>query len=356
MRKKELIMLRVLVVGYGYWGPNLVRNLAHCPNVQPVAVCDADPQRLAKAKQFFPLIESFTELDQALEQPLDAVLIATPVSSHYPLAIRCLDAGKHVLIEKPLTRTAAEGRDLVKRAERAGKVLMVDHTFVYSPAIRCIKKMVDNFDLGEIYYVDSVRINLGLVQRDINVIWDLAPHDLSIIDHLLGRPPLRVGAAGKAHVNDQEDVALVTLDYDKQLFAGIHVSWLSPVKIRQFVIGGARRSIVYNDLEPMEKIRLYDRHIERTPDPEDKHRILFDYRLGDMWSPHVGTAEPLQAVVEHFADCIVSGKTPLTDGHAGLRVVEYLEATDRSLASGGGPIPLKGLDNVLLGKNKRQAA
>jgi len=341
-------MIRVLVVGYGYWGPNLVRNLVHCPQTQPVAVCDRDAGQLAKLQQIFPFVETYTELDAALERPVDAVIVATPASSHYPIALRCLEAGKHLLIEKPLTRTSAEARDLIDRAERAGRVLMVDHTFVYSPAVRHIKKLIEASELGEIYFVDSVRINLGLVQRDINVVWDLAPHDLSIIDHVLGQSPRQVSAVGKAHMNNQEDVALVTLDYGERLLASVHLNWLSPVKIRQLVIGGSRKSLVYNDLDPSEKVRIYDRRIERTTDPEDTHRLLFDYRLGDMWSPHVGTDEPLGAVVRHFAECILSGQTPLTDGRAGLRIVELLEASDRSLGLGGAPVPLAtpGLDRA----------
>ena len=331
-------MIRVLVVGYGYWGPNLVRNLVHCPTTQPVAVCDRDPAQLDRLRQIFPFVETYTDLDVALGQPLDAVIIATPASTHYPIALRCLEAGKHLLIEKPLTRTSLEARDLIQRAEQAQRVLMVDHTFVYSPAVRHIKQLVQATEFGEIYYVDSVRINLGLVQRDINVIWDLAPHDLSIIDYVLGQWPRRVSAIGKAHVNEQHDVAVVTLDYGDRLLASVHVNWLSPVKIRQLVIGGSRKSLVYNDLDPTEKIRVYDRRIEMTTSPEDQHRALIDYRLGDMWCPYLGTAEPLQAVIRHFADCIVTGQPPVTDGHAGLRIVELLEATDRSLALGGSPV------------------
>jgi len=331
-------MIRVLVVGYGYWGPNLVRNLVHCPTTQPVGICDRDPQRLAKARQIFPFIDTFTDLGAALASGVDAVLIATPASSHYPLAVRCLGAGKHVLIEKPLTRTSAEARDLIARADRAGRVLMVDHTFIHSPAVRRVKQMYDAGDLGEIYFIDSVRINLGLVQPDINVFWDLAPHDLSIIDHVLGRWPVQVAAFGKAHVNEREDVGLATFDYGDGLLAGVHVNWLSPVKLRQMVIGGSRRSLVLNDLDPVDKIRVYDKGVERQADPEDKHRLLIEYRLGDMWAPHLENEEPLQALVRHFAECIAERKTPVTDGRAGLRIVELLEATDRSLALSGTPV------------------
>lgn len=331
-------MVRVMVVGYGYWGPNLVRNLVQCPTARPVAVCDRDPRQLARVRQVFPSIDTFADLDAALEVPSDAAVIATPASSHYPLAVRCLEAGKHLLIEKPLTRTAAEGRDLVARAERAGKVLMVDHTFVYSSAVRHVRRLIDAGELGEVYYVDSVRINLGLVQNDINVIWDLAPHDLSIIDHLLGQWPVRASAVGKAHVNEQPDVAVVTLDYGARLLASVHVNWLSPVKIRQLVVGGSRKSVVFNDLDPTEKVRVYDRRVERSNHPEDRHRVLFDYRLGDMWCPYVGTEEPLQVMVRHFAECVQTGRQPITDGRHGLRVVELLEAADRSLSLGGVPI------------------
>lgn len=333
-------MLRVLVVGYGYWGPNLVRNLVDCAGTEPVIICDRDPRRLAKARQVFPAIATSTEMDDGVLRMVDAVLIATPASSHHSLAVRALEAGKHVLIEKPLTRTVAEARDLVDRAERAGLVLMVDHTFVYSPAVRRIKQMVEADELGEIYYIDSVRINLGLVQHDINVIWDLAPHDLSIIDYLLGQWPCQATATGKAHVNNQEDVALVTLNYGDRLLAGMHVNWLSPVKLRQMVIGGSRKSVVFNDLDPLEKVRVYDRRIESASDPENKHRVLFDYRLGDMWCPYVGTGEPLAGLVQHFAECVATGRRPLTDGLAGLRVVQMLEATDRSLAQGGRPVSI----------------
>jgi predicted dehydrogenase len=334
-------MIRVLVVGYGYWGPNLVRNLMHCPSTRPVGICDRDPGRLAKARQVFPFIDTFTDIEAALRPDVDAVLIATPASTHYPLAVRCLDAGKHLLLEKPITRTSAEARELITRANRAGRVLMVDHTFIYTAAVRRAKQMVDAGELGDIYFIDSVRINLGLVQADINVFWDLAPHDLSIIDHLLGRMPVQVGATGQAHVNNREDVGLATLNYGDRLLASVHVNWLSPVKIRQMVIGGARKSLVINDLDPTEPIRVYDRSIERQPQPESEHNLLIQYRLGDMWAPHVGREEPLQALVQHFADCILHERQPLTDGAAGLRIVELLEATDRSLALNGAPVALQ---------------
>lgn len=348
-------MLRVSVVGYGYWGPNLVRNLVQCSGTQPVLICDSSPKQLAKARQAFPFVQTSPELDDALFAKVDAVLIATPPDTHHALAVRCLDAGKHVLIEKPFTQTVEEACDLVARAERAGLVLMVDHTFVYAPAVRRIKQMIEAGDLGEIYCIDSVRINLGLVQRAVNVIWDLAPHDLSIIDYLVNQWPCQVAAAGKSHVYDQEDIAFVTLNYGERLLAGVHVSWLSPVKLRQMVICGSRKSVVFNDLDPVEKVRVYDRRIESTQDPEDQHRILFDYRLGDMWCPHVGMGEPLQMMVQHFAECVATGRRPLTDGIAGLRIVRMLEGMQRSLSLAGRPVPL-GLPPLADDFTQRRAA
>lgn len=331
-------MVRVLIVGYGYWGPNLVRNIVQCPQTEPVGICDRDPERRARARRIYPFIPTYAELDEGLEAGCDAVIIATPASTHYPLAIRCLEAGKHLLIEKPLASSSLQGRDLVSRAAQAGRVLMVDHTFVYSPAVRRIKQLIEGGELGEIHYVDSVRINLGLVQHDMNVVWDLAPHDLSIINHLLDRWPRQVTAVGRAHVNDREDVALLTLDYGDRVLACVHVNWLSPVKIRQLVLGGSRKSVVLNDLEPTDKVRLYDRRIERVNHPEDKHKVLIDYRLGDSWSPYIGTDEPLQNIVRHFADCIRTGERPETDGRAGVRILELLEAADRSMMQGGVPV------------------
>ena len=338
MAKRMQSKLRVLVVGYGYWGPNLVRNLVECPHTEAAGICELDNGRREKAGQVFPFVPCFANLDQALEQNIDAVIIATPAASHHELAAQCLDADKHVLLEKPMTRTAEQARDLIARARRARRVLMVDHTFLYSQAIRLTKEMIDSGELGDICYIDSVRINLGLVQSDINVFWDLAPHDLSIIDHLLDRSPEQISALGKAHVNEQEDVGLVTLNYGPRLMAGVHLNWLSPVKIRRTVIGGSRKSIVLNDLDPTEKLRVYDRSVGQRALAEGRHRLLIDYRLGDMWCPHVGTEEPLQNLIQHFAECIEHGRTPLSDGFAGLRIVEMLEAIDRSLAANGAPI------------------
>jgi predicted dehydrogenase len=327
--------VRVLLVGYGYWGPNLLRNLAQCPHTRPVAVCDRDPHRLELVRRIYPSVATFTQLDAALDGGVDAAVVATPVATHAPIARRVLGAGKHVLIEKPLAASADEARALIALAQRTCRVLMVDHTFLYSAAIRCLRQVVESGELGEIYYVDSVRINLGLLQPDINVLWDLAPHDLSILDHVIGQPPRAVSAHGKAHVNSQIDVAHLCLDYSDRLQASMHVNWLSPVKIRHLLIGGSKKSVLYNDLDPMEKIRVYDRGVRLTEDPADRHRLLVDYRSGDVWSPHVGTEEPLQGVVRDFAESILDQREPLSNGELGLRIVELLEAADRSIRLGG---------------------
>ena len=338
-------MLRVLVVGYGYWGPNLVRNVVHCPGVKPAGICDRDPARLATAGQIFPFVPTFTDLDAALEAPADAVIIATPASSHYPIALRCLDAGKHLLIEKPLTRTAAQGRDLLQgRACRSGPHgrshvrLLAGHpphqATRWTPASWA--KSATSIACASISaWCSATSTSSGT--------WRRTTSRSSTTYWVYGQQ--RVAAFGKAHVNEQEDVALITLDYGARLLACVHVNWLSPMKIRQLVIGGSRKSVVLNDLDPTEKLRVYDRRIERTADPVDKHQVLFDYRLGDIWSPHVGTDEPLAAVVQHFADCILKEQTPITDGRAGLRILELLEATDRSLALGGTPVPVAAIDD-----------
>lgn len=331
-------MLRILVAGFGYWGPNLLRNFTQCAMTRPVAVCDRDPARLAQAQRLCPWLTTFSDFDEALTFDIDAVAVATPVATHYSLAARALAASKHVLIEKPIAANSAQALDLIDLAGRRGLVLMVDHTFLYSGAVRRIRELVQGGELGEIYYIDSVRINLGLVQHDINVLWDLAPHDLAILDYVLDRSPRTVAATGKAHVNDQADVAHIHLDYSNRLLATMHVNWLSPVKIRHLLIGGSEKSLLYNDLDPIEKIRVYDRGVRVTEDPAGRYRALVDYRSGDVWSPHVSTEEPLQVVVRHFAECILEGQQPMTDGLAGLRVVELLEAADRSMRAGGNAV------------------
>jgi predicted dehydrogenase len=333
--------IKVGVLGCGYWGPNLIRNFATCPQTEVVAACDSSPARLEAIGRSFSQITRVGSLEELLALGLDAVAIATPVSTHYPLAERCLNAGLHVLVEKPLASSVSEARALIELAARCGRVLMVDHTYLFSNAVRRIKAIVDAGDLGDLYYVDSVRINLGLFQHDINVVWDLAPHDLSIVDHVLGREPRSTSAWGCAHADPNiEDLAYVNVDYDDRLLANFHVNWLSPVKVRQMIFAGSRKSLIFNDLSKTEPIKIYDRGIEMGEGPDERRKLMINYRTGDAWSPHIESGEPLQAAVSHFAECIREGKPPLSDGWLGLRVVRLLEAATRSLRAQGGRIVL----------------
>lgn len=334
--------MRAAVVGLGYWGPNLVRNIASSPAVELAALCDSDPDRLAALGAQFPtarLIRDAADVFSASD--VDAVFVATPVNTHYPLVKAALEAGKHVVVEKPFVRSVAEAEELVKLARDKHLTLMLDHVFLYSPAVRRLAQALDAGELGDLQYVDSVRINLGLVQQDVNVLWDLAAHDLSILDHLVGRLPRSVVAFGEAHQgHDLADVAYLHLDYGDGLIASIHVNWLSPVKLRHFLVGGSRRSALYNELDPSERLKIYDRGVDSTPDPESKRRIAVSYRSGDVVAPRLDPVEPLRAMVDHFAACVHDGETPISDGAQGLRVVQVLDASERSLAHGGSRVDL----------------
>jgi predicted dehydrogenase len=334
-------MLRVAVVGYGYWGPNLVRNFNESEHTTTAIVCDTDEARLAKARDQSPGAQVTARFEEVLTGNIDAVAIATPVATHYELARRALEAGKHVLVEKPFTILVEQAEELVTLAERAGRVLLVDHVFVYSPAVQKIKELVDAGHLGRLYFIDSVRINLGLFQHDVNVAWDLAPHDLSIVDHLFGRLPRSVAAMGSSHTSSGlEDAAYLNLDYGEGLRANFHVNWLSPVKVRQMIVGGSERSIIYNDMDTVERVKVYDRGIDVTNDPESRRRVLINYRSGDVWSPQIGPSEPLGQMVDHFADCILTGTQPLTGGDSAVRVVRILDAAQRSIKADGGRVLL----------------
>jgi predicted dehydrogenase len=334
--------LRVAVIGCGYWGPNLIRNFTTCPTSEVVMVCDADVTRLERNTALCPRAEVVADYRSVLANPaVEAVAIATPVATHAPLTGAALRAGKHVLVEKPLSVSQSEAKGLVHLAAARSLTLMVDHTFLYSPAVRRIKNIVDTGELGDIYYIDSVRINLGLFQRDVNVLWDLAPHDLSIVDFLLGRLPRSVVATGCCHTGaEQEDVAYLNLDFGGNLLASFHVNWLSPVKIRHLIIGGSKKGLVYNDLNPWEPIKVYDCGITIAEDPESRRGTLINYRTGDICSPHVEQTEPLQNVVRHFVECVRTGERPLSDGEAGLRIVRILEAAQRSIQAQGRRITL----------------
>jgi predicted dehydrogenase len=333
--------IKVGIVGCGYWGPNLIRNFSNCPQTEVVAVCDANPARLEAIGRAFRDLTRVGSIDELLALRPDAVAIATPVSTHYSLAERCLNEGLHVLVEKPLAWNVPEARTLVELAARHRRVLMVDHTYLYSNAVRRIKEIVDADELGELYYVDSVRINLGRFQNDINVVWDLAPHDLSIVDHVLGRVPRSISAWGCAHADpDMEDMAYLNIDYDDRLLANFHVNWLSPVKVRQMIFAGSRKSLIFNELNTTEPIKIYDRGIDVGAGPDERRKVMVNYRSGDVWSPHIEAGEPLQEAVRHFAECIREGRPPLSDGSLGLRVVRLLEAATRSLRAQGGRVVL----------------
>lgn len=334
--------ISVGVIGAGYWGPNLVRNFSNCALTEMVAVCDASRPRLDAVRKSFKDLRYVESVDELLGMSPDAVAIATPVSTHYALAKRCLEAGVHVLIEKPLAGSVQEAQELVELAAREKRVLMVDHTYLFGNPVRQIKKLVDGGEVGDLYYVDSVRINLGLFQRDINVIWDLAPHDLSIVDYVLGLDARSISAWGCAHANaDIEDTAYVNVDYGDRLLANFHVNWLSPVKVRQMIFAGSRKSIIFNELNTTEPIKVYDRGIDLAENAaEERRRLLVSYRSGDVWSPHIEPGEALQSVVTHFAECVREGKTPLSDGRMGLRIVRQLEAATRSVRAQGGRVVL----------------
>ncbi|HJZ91835.1 MAG TPA: Gfo/Idh/MocA family oxidoreductase [Gemmataceae bacterium] len=333
--------LRVGIIGYGYWGPNLVRNFSTCPLTEVVAVCDASPARLEAVARSYPHVNRIASVDELLDLKPDAVAIATPVSTHFALAARCLQAGLHVLVEKPLTATVKEAQNLIDIADRAGRVLMVDHTYLFTNAVRRIRQFVDGGELGDLLYVDSVRINLGLFQTDVNVIWDLAPHDLSIVDHILGGDARSISAWGCAHADPAiEDIAYVNVDYGDRLMASFHVNWLSPVKVRQMIFAGSKKSLIFNELNTTEPIKVYDRGVDFAATDEERRRLMVSYRTGDVWSPHVEPAEALQSAVTHFAECIRQGEEPISDGRLGLRVVKLLEAATRSIRAQGGRVVL----------------
>ena len=327
--------LKCAVIGLGYWGPNLARNVLANEAAQLTYVCDQNPDRLRKMKGKIGNAIATTDMQKVLESKnVDAVLIATPVSSHFAVACAALEQGKHVFVEKPLAASVAEAEELIARAKAAGRVLMVDHIFVYTPAVRRIREMLDGAALGDIYYYDSVRINLGLFQHDVNVIWDLAVHDLSIMDYLIAERPRSVSARAVAHVKGRpENIAYLTCDFESGLIAHVHVNWLAPVKVRQTLIGGSQKMVVYDDIEPDEKVKIYDRGVDLNS--SDNAALQLGYRLGDMWAPMLDRTEALNTAISHFVDCATSGKTPITDGQCGLRVVRLLEAATRSVTSGG---------------------
>jgi predicted dehydrogenase len=354
---KEPIALGV--VGCGYWGPNLLRNFKMLPNCRVKAMCDASEERLRHMRTLYSDVEGVREFDQLFESiNLDAVVIATPVRHHYSLAKASLLAGKHTLIEKPMATSSAECEELIEIATNNGLVLMVGHTFLYSTPVQKITEIVQAGDIGEIRYINSRRLNLGLFQKDINVAWDLAPHDISIILHVLGEKPQTVNCQGNAHVTPGvEDVTNISLSFRHKRFATIQSSWLEPRKVREMTIVGTRRMIVYDDLQTLEKIRIYDVRVERPPHYDTFADFHYSYHYGDSYIPHIRQEEPLKAECQHFLDCIERGLKPLTGGDEGLELVRILEAASKSLKDRGAPVVLarpSELPRYLTGANKTE--
>jgi predicted dehydrogenase len=334
-------MIRIGVIGYGYWGPRIVRNFQGIEGAEVAVVCDKSPASLKRAQHDYPHIKVTTDLCEVLASTeIDAVAVITPVWTHFELAKAALENGKHVFVEKPFTSTAAQARELIDLAEQRKLQIMVDHTFLFTGAVKKIKQLVDEGATGDLYYYDSTRVNLGLFQHDVNVIWDLAPHDLSIMDYVIGKKPEYVTANGQSHLNGLEDLAYLTVYFSDKIIAHINVNWMSPVKVRTTLIGGEKKMLVWNDLEPDEKVRVYDKGVSVTNGPNSVYELLVSYRSGDMWAPKVEQTEALAAEAKYFVSCIEKGQKPFNDGIAGLRVVEILEAADVSLKRRGEPVQL----------------
>jgi predicted dehydrogenase len=336
------------VIGYGYWGPNLVRNFSEAPGARVTMVSDLREARLEEARLRYPALRTTTDWHALIEDPgVDAVVIMTPVATHFPLGTEALRAGKHVLMAKPLAASTAQALQLIDEAERRRLVLMVDHTFIYTGAVRRIKDLLDSGSLGRLYYYDSVRVNLGLFQSDVNVLWDLAVHDLSIMDYVLGRYPKAVAATGAAHVPGHPvNLAYLTCFFDDTLITHHHVNWLAPVKVRRTLVGGDRQMIVYDDIEPSEKVKVYNKGITLGSPQETIYETLVSYRTGDMWAPHLSPVEGLRVEAQHFLECVGTGQQPLSDGPSALRVISILEAATQSLMRRGQPVELPALGEI----------
>ncbi len=323
------------VIGYGYWGPNVVRNLASLEDSQVAAIAELSPAAQNRARKAYPGIHITADAMEVITSPnIDAIAVITPVWTHYELAKAALENGKHVFVEKPFTSNVAQGEKLIDIAIQKNLRIMVDHTFLFTGAVRKISQLLREGTLGKLYYYDSTRVNLGLFQHDINVLWDLAPHDLSIMDHVIEGSPEAVVATGQCHLNSHEDVAFMTLYFPENVIAHINVNWLSPVKVRTTLIGGEKRMLVWNDLENDEKVKVYDKGVNIN-NSEGLYKLLVNYRSGDMWSPQLEQLEALHQELTYFVDCISTGKDPFNDGCAGLRVVKMLEAASESIGKRG---------------------
>jgi len=328
-------MMRVGVIGYGYWGPNIVRNFQNLANVHVAAICDKSPAALRRAGGVNHGVKLFDNpTDLVSMRDIDTIAVVSPVWTHFELAKAAIENGKHVFVEKPFTRTVAEAEQLIEIARKNDRMIMVDHTFLFTGAVRKIRQLIDEGTLGTLYYYDSMRVNLGLFQHDVNVVWDLAPHDLSILDYLIQKQPEAVVATGEQHLNGFEDVAFITIYFPDNVIAHVNVNWLSPVKIRTTLIGGEKRMLVWNDLEADEKIKIYDKGVQ-VRSGEGVYDLLVSYRSGDMWAPKVDQCEALRSELSYFVNCITSGEKPFNDGEAGLRVVKMLEAAETSLKGKG---------------------
>jgi len=329
-------MIRIGVIGYGYWGPNVVRNFHTHDDSEVVLVCDKNPKAEARLRKAHPSVPFTTEPSEVLKSSkIDVVAVVTPVWTHYEIAKAALENGKHVFVEKPFTCSVVQAEELIELAERKNLQIMVDHTFLFTGAVKKIRQLVDEGSLGDLYYYDSLRVNLGLFQHDVNVIWDLAPHDLSIMDHVIKEKPEAVVATGERHLNGVEDVAFITVYFPKHIIAHINVNWLSPVKVRTTLIGGEKKMLVWNDLEADEKIKVYDKGVSMSTNPSNLHHLLVSYRSGDMLAPQVEQIEALRAETAYFLKCINENTTPFNDGISGLRVVRLLEAAEKSVRKRG---------------------
>jgi len=335
-------MIYVGVVGYGYWGPNIVRIFNNGDNAEVAMVCDKRCEALHRVHQLYPHMKTTRDFREVVTSPqIDAVAVVTPLWTHFEIAKAALENGKHVFVEKPFTSTAAEAEELINLAEQKNLTIMVDHTFLFAGAVKKIRQLIDDGTLGSLYYYDSTRVNLGLFQHDANVIWDLAPHDLSIMDYLIRDKPLGVVATAEKHLNGMEDVAFLTFYFLNNIIAHVNVNWLSPVKVRTTLIGGEKRMVVWNDLEADEKVRVYDKGAEKTINTEGIYEMLLvKYRMGDIWAPQVEQKEPLKNELDYFVDCVVHNRNSINDGHAGLRVVRMLEAANQSVKRRGAFVDL----------------
>jgi predicted dehydrogenase len=328
-------MIRVGIIGYGYWGPQIARNFHSTEDCEIAVICDKSPAAQRRIKRAYPDVHTTCDVSEVLRSPhIDAVAVITPVWTHFELAKTALENGKHVFVEKPFTSTVAQAEELIELAARKNLTIMVDHTFLFTGAVRKMRQLIDDGTLGKLYYYDSTRVNLGLFQHDVNVIWDLAPHDLSIMDYLIESKPACIVATGQNHLNCHQDVAYITVYFSDNMIAHFNVNWLSPVKVRTTLLGGEKKMVVWNDLEADEKIKVYDRGVE-IKTGENVYDLLVSYRSGDMWAPKVEQWEALGNEIRYFINCITKSEVPFNDGIAGLRVVRLLEAADRSLADMG---------------------